>query len=84
MNESKQLLPEAEQANDSPEMGKEFEALLLYLKQSRGFDFTAWAPVAPSWPVPVSTTATAREPKLPAMDSNRRSAAGRTKWTGGR
>ncbi len=42
MTKSKQVVPEAEEANESPEVSEEFEALLLYLKQSRGFDFTAY------------------------------------------
>jgi len=44
MSESRQVLPEAEQTNESPDAAQEFEALLLYLKQSRGFDFTAYKP----------------------------------------
>lgn len=42
MSKSKQVLPEAEPASESPEMAEELEALLSYLKQSRGFDFTAY------------------------------------------
>jgi two-component system CheB/CheR fusion protein len=42
MSESKQVVPDAEQISESPEAIEEFEALLLYLKQSRGFDFTAY------------------------------------------
>jgi len=41
----------------------------------------ACTPIEPSLPVPVRTTAIARFLKLPATDSNRRSAEGRTKWT---
>jgi len=44
MSESKQVLPEAKQTTESPDAAQEFEALLLYLKQSRGFDFTAYKP----------------------------------------
>jgi two-component system CheB/CheR fusion protein len=42
MSKSKQVLPQAEQTDESPEMSEELEALLSYLKQSRGFDFTAY------------------------------------------
>jgi len=44
MSESKQVLPQVEPADESPEVAPGFEALLLYLKQSRGFDFTAYKP----------------------------------------
>ena len=42
MSKSKQVLPQAEQTDESPEMTEELEALLSYLKQSRGFDFAAY------------------------------------------
>jgi two-component system, chemotaxis family, CheB/CheR fusion protein len=42
MSKSKQAVPEAEQTHESPEAAEAFEALLMYLKQSRGFDFTAY------------------------------------------
>ncbi len=41
MSKSKQVLPDVEPSNESPE-AEELEALLSYLKQSRGFDFTAY------------------------------------------
>jgi len=44
MSESKQVLPQVEPADESPETAPGFEALLLYLKQSRGADFTAYKP----------------------------------------
>ena len=34
--------PAAEPASESPELAQDLEALLLHLKQSRGFDFTAY------------------------------------------
>lgn len=42
MSESKPVAPDNQPAHESPEMAAELEALLLYLKQSRGFDFTAY------------------------------------------
>jgi two-component system CheB/CheR fusion protein len=39
MTDSREALPEVETA---PEASQDFEALLQYLKQSRGFDFTAY------------------------------------------
>ena len=42
MSKSKQVVPPDEQTTESPEMAAELEALLVYLKQSRGFDFTAY------------------------------------------
>lgn len=42
MTESKQVVPDPEQAAVSSEMTEELEALLVYLKQSRGFDFTVY------------------------------------------
>ena len=42
MTKSKQVVSEAEETKESPEAAQEFEALLLYLKHSRGFDFTAY------------------------------------------
>lgn len=42
MSKAKPVLAEAEPTNESPEMAAELEGLLLYLKQSRGFDFTAY------------------------------------------
>ncbi|MEP7226639.1 MAG: CheR family methyltransferase [Gemmatimonadales bacterium] len=42
MSKPKQAMPEADLTPESPEVDEAFEALLLYLKQSRGFDFTAY------------------------------------------
>jgi two-component system, chemotaxis family, CheB/CheR fusion protein len=42
MSKSKPALPDAEEAYETPEVAEEFEALLSYLKQTRGFDFTAY------------------------------------------
>ena len=42
MSKSKQAVPDAEQLSESPEVAEELEALLSYLKQTRGFDFTAY------------------------------------------
>jgi len=42
MSELKQVVPDVEPSNESPEVAEELEALLSYLKQSRGFDFTAY------------------------------------------
>ena len=42
MSRSKPALPDAEETYESHEVAEAFEALLLYLKQTRGFDFTAY------------------------------------------
>ena len=42
MSKFKPAVADQEGSADSPQAGAEFEALLLYLKQSRGFDFTAY------------------------------------------
>jgi two-component system CheB/CheR fusion protein len=42
MSKSKHAVPEPEQTDVAPETAAELETLLLYLKQSRGFDFTAY------------------------------------------
>jgi two-component system CheB/CheR fusion protein len=42
MSKSKQAVPDAEQISESPEVAEELEALLSYLKQTRGFDFTVY------------------------------------------
>ena len=42
MNKSKHAVPDVEQTDESPEVAVELEPLLVYLKQSRGFDFTAY------------------------------------------
>jgi|GEM_PF-6560977 len=41
MNRSRLIVPHPELSDVSPEMAEQLEALLLYLKESRGFDFTA-------------------------------------------
>jgi two-component system, chemotaxis family, CheB/CheR fusion protein len=42
MTKSKQAVSDPEQTSESPDVAQELEALLVYLKQSRGFDFTAY------------------------------------------
>jgi two-component system, chemotaxis family, CheB/CheR fusion protein len=42
MTKSKQVVPDADQISESPEVVEELEALLSYLKQTRGFDFTVY------------------------------------------
>jgi two-component system CheB/CheR fusion protein len=42
MSKSKPVVSDLEQVSESPEMAEELEALLVYLRQSRGFDFTAY------------------------------------------
>lgn len=42
MNRSRLIVPDPELSDVSPEMAEQLEALLLYLKESGGFDFTAY------------------------------------------
>jgi two-component system CheB/CheR fusion protein len=42
LSEGKQVLADTDAAPEAPGASEAFEALLLYLKQSRGFDFTAY------------------------------------------
>jgi len=42
MSKPREAVPETEPTDVAPEVAAELEALLLYLKQSRGFDFTAY------------------------------------------
>ncbi len=42
MSDGKQVVSDIDAAPEAPEASEAFETLLLYLKQSRGFDFTAY------------------------------------------